>query len=150
MVPVEILKRLDIFDGLTEAEMKSITEIAELRECPKGSVIFKENQDAEMLYVLLLGNIAIHFETGRHQEAIVHSVGAGQAFGWSALVQPYQFTASARCVNNSKLVCIDRKKLRDLLNMDCHMGFVIMEKLAELVSTRLRDTRLQLISLLHG
>lgn len=150
MVPVEILKTLDIFDGLTKPELDAVSRIAEEKDYPKGAVIFKENDDSESLYVLLQGNVSINFEIGRHQEAIVHSVSAGQAFGWSALVQPFQFTASAKCVNNSKIVVIDRHALRALLDQDCHMGFVIMEKLSELVSERLRDTRLQLISMLHG
>ena len=150
MVPVETLKTFDIFDGLTGPELEQISIIAESRECPKGSVIFRENEDSESLFVLMQGNVAINIEIGRHQEAIVHSVGAGEAFGWSALVQPYQFTASAKCINNSRLVVIDRYALRKLIDQDCHMGFVIMEKLAKLVSDRLRDTRLQLISMLHG
>jgi len=150
MVPVEILKRLDIFDNLNKQELEAITEIADIRDCPKATVIFTENQEADALFVLLQGNVALHFEVGRHEEAIVHSVGAGQAFGWSALIQPYLFTASAKCINNSKLVVIDRYRLRSLLDEDCHMGFVVMEKLAELVSERLKDTRLQLISMLHS
>jgi CRP/FNR family cyclic AMP-dependent transcriptional regulator len=150
MVTADILKTLDIFEGLTDRELEEVSRISEIRECPKGTVIFRENEDSESLYLLLQGNVAINIEIGRHQEAIVHSVGAGEAFGWSALVQPYQFTASAMCVNNSRIVVIDRFALRKLIDLDCHMGFVIMEKLAELVSERLRDTRLQLISMLHG
>lgn len=150
MVPIETLKDLDIFDGLSERELELLTGIAEIVELPKGSIIFKEHDEANNLFILLQGNIAIQFEVGRNRDVVVHSVGSGQAFGWSALVQPYKFTATARCINASKLVTISRVKLRDLMEGDCHLGFVIMEKLAELVSERLRDTRIQLISMLHG
>jgi CRP-like cAMP-binding protein len=151
MVPIETLKNLDIFDGLSERELESLTEIAEIAELPKGSIIFREHEDSQQPSSYCWWNIAIQFEVGHHtQDAVVHSVGSGQAFGWSALVQPYKFTATARCINASKLVTISRVKLRDLMEEDCHMGFVIMEKLAELVSERLRETRIQLISMLHG
>ncbi len=150
MVPIETLKSLDIFDGLNDKELESLKEIAEVVELPKGAIIFREHEDANDLFILLQGNIAIQFEVGRNRDAVVHSVGAGQAFGWSALVQPCQFTATAKCINHSTLVTISRVKLRDLMEEDCHMGFVIMEKLAELVSERLRETRIQLISMLHG
>ena len=150
MVPIETLKDLDIFDGLSERELELLTGIAETVELPKGSIIFKEHDEANNLFILLHGNIAIQFEVGHHRDAVVHSVGAGQAFGWSALIQPYKFTATAKCINASKLVTISRVKLRDLMEDDCHLGFVIMEKLAETVSERLRETRIQLISMLHG
>ena len=150
MVDAEILQRLDVFDGLTPHELKAVTGISELVEYPKGSMVFKENEDARKLYVLLEGKVAIQYEVGRNMEAIVHTVTAGQAFGWSALVQPYQFTASARCMEDSSIVTVDRASMRGLIEMDCHLGFLIMEKLAELISGRLRDTRIQLISMIHG
>jgi CRP-like cAMP-binding protein len=150
MVDAEILKKLDIFEGLTAPELKAVTQISEVAEYPKGAMVFKENEEAGKLYVLLEGRIAIQFEVGRHLEAVVHTVTPGQAFGWSALVQPYQFTASARCMDDSRVVTVDREGLRNLLELDCRIGFIIMEKLAELVSGRLRETRIQLVNMIHG
>ena len=150
MVPVEILKNLDVFDGLTPLELEAITEISEIVTFPRGSMIFREGDEADDLFLLLSGKVSIEFEVGRHQDAVVHSVMPGQAFGWSGLIHPYLFTASARAAEDSKVVTVQRDRLRKLLDMDCHMGFVIMEKLAELITARLRDARIQLISLLHG
>ena len=150
MVPVETLKKLDVFDGLNKTELEAVQGIAREEDFPRGTVIFNENEEAKSLFVLLQGNVAIQFEVGRNRQAIVHSVSSGQAFGWSALVPPHRFTASAKCVNKCKVVAVDTGGLRRLLDMDCHMGFVLMEKLSELVSARLRDTRMQLISMLHG
>ncbi len=150
MLSFEILKKLDIFDGLPDSELKAIAGISEVIECPKGTMAFKENEEAKKLYVLIEGKVAIQFEVGRHQEAVVHSVASGQAFGWSALVQPYKFTAGARCMEDCKVLTVDREGMRRLLEEDCRVGFIIMEKLAEIISQRLRDTRIQLISMIHG
>ncbi|MBI5190507.1 MAG: cyclic nucleotide-binding domain-containing protein [Nitrospirae bacterium] len=150
MVPVETLKNLDVFGGLTEFEMMEVARVCDTHDYPAGSMVFRENDDADKLYVLLEGRVAIQFELGRHQDAVVHTATGGQAFGWSALVQPYRFTASARCMDDSKILTVDREGLRGLLAEDCHIGFIIMEKLAELISGRLRETRIQLISMVHG
>jgi CRP-like cAMP-binding protein len=150
MVPAEILRKLELFDGLTADELNAVTGLANVVEYPKGSMIFKENESAEHLYVLLEGMVAIQFELARNQTAVVHTSTAGQAFGWSAMVQPYKFTASARCVADSKVVTVDGENIRKLAREDCHVGFVIMEKLAQVISTRLRETRMQLISAIHG
>ncbi|MBI5696255.1 MAG: cyclic nucleotide-binding domain-containing protein [Nitrospirae bacterium] len=150
MVPVETLKSLDVFSGLTEFEMMEVARVCDTQDYPSGTMVFRENDDADRLYVLLAGRVAIQFEVGRHQDAVVHTSEAGQAFGWSALVQPYRFTASARCMSDSKILTVDREGLRALLSEDCHIGFIIMEKLAEIISKRLRETRIQLISMIHG
>jgi len=150
MVPVETLRKLDLFEGLNEIELNAVTSVADLIDCRKGAAIFSENEEATKLYVLLDGMVSINFEVGRHQEVIVHTVKAGEAFGWSALVQPYRFTASAKCMQDSKVITVDGDNLKKLLKDDCHMGYVIMEKLAALVSGRLQDTRVQLISAANG
>jgi len=150
MVSVDTLKKLDIFDGLPVSELKVIADISDVESCPRGTMAFSENREAKKLYVLLEGKVVIQFEVGRHQDAVVHTVAPGQAFGWSALVQPHKFTASAKCTEDCKLLTVDREGLRRLLEEDCRTGFIIMEKLAEIISMRLRDTRLQLISMIHG
>jgi len=150
MVSSDILGKLDIFSGLSRKELKALEGVSEEVHYTKGDIIFREYDEAQKLYVLLRGSVSIQFEVGHHQEAVVHVAGDGQALGWSALIQPYRFTASARCRENSVIVEVDRAGLKVLMDKDCYLGFVIMEKLAELVSMRLRETRLQLISMLHG
>lgn len=150
MVPADVLGGLDIFGGLTESELDAVTRISNITRCNKGEFIFKEYDQARELYVLKEGKVAIEFEVGRHEEAVVHIAQAGQAFGWSALIIPYRFTASARCMEDSEVITVDREGLKKLMDTDCYLGFVIMEKLAEIISVRLRETRLQLISMIHG
>lgn len=150
MVPADTLRKLDLFDGLSAPELKKLEGISELAAYPRGAFIFIENEEARKLYIMLEGKVAVQFETARHQEAVVHIASSGEAFGWSAMVQPYRFTASARAIEDSKVVTVDGERLRMFLKDDCHIGFVIMEKLAQAISNRLRETRLQLISCVHG
>lgn len=150
MVPADTLKNLELFEGLSELELKKLEGISDLVEFSKGSFVFTENEEARKLYAVLEGKVAVQLETGRHQAAVVHIAVSGEAFGWSAMVQPYRFSASARCVEDSKVVTVDGESLRGFLKDDCHIGFVIMEKLAQIISNRLRDMRLQLISCVHG
>ena len=42
------------------------------------------------------------------------------------------------------------KDLHNFCLEDCRLCYMIMENLARTISIRLKDTRLQLISLLHG
>jgi len=150
MVPRETLWKLDVFKGLTEREVEALSEISETVEYGPDSVIFRESEEARDLHILLEGRVSMLFEVGRGREAILHTVAEGEAFGWSALVQPYRFTASAKALEKSMVVSVDGPALKKLMDKDCYLGFVIMEKLAELISARLRDTRLQMINLVHG
>jgi len=150
MVAAEELWKLDVFKGLTENEVKALSDISEKVDLKAGQFVFREGEEARDLFILLAGRVSMLLEVGRGREAVVHSVDAGEAFGWSALVQPYRFTATAKALEESRVVAVDGQALKKLMDKDCYLGFVIMEKLAELISSRLRDTRLQMINLVHG
>ena len=75
---------------------------------------------------------------------------AGEAFGWSSLVEPFKFSAGARCVEDSTVISIDVRKLKDQINQDYRLGYIIMGKVSKIISDRLRNTRLQLIHVTYG
>jgi len=147
MVPVELLKRMDVFEGLTEEDLRKIAAIAEERTYDAGQMIFAENDMATKLFLVQEGRVAIQFALGDRRRATVQTVGKGHLVGWSALVEPYRFTASAVAVVPSRLIAVDGQGLQELFQADCRLGFIIMHRLAVIISERLRDTRLQLISL---
>jgi CRP-like cAMP-binding protein len=70
----------------------------------------------------------------------------GETFGWSALIEPRRYTASAVCLGEVKVLAIDGAKLSKLLEEDLQLGFTVMKKVAEIISSRLRNTRSQLRS----
>ena len=49
-----------------------------------------------------------------------------------------------------QVIVLTGQDMRELCRMNCGTCYTIMEKLATIISSRLKDTRLQLISLMHG
>jgi CRP-like cAMP-binding protein len=78
--------------------------------------------------------------------ATVMTVGPGEIFGWSSLVEPYQLTASAYCATPVRVVAITASGVRALMTMSCSLGYRLMQKECQVASGRLRATRLQLLS----
>ena len=72
----------------------------------------------------------------------------GRVFGWSSLVETRQYTSSAVCMEDSKVLTIKGKDLLALLEKMPAAGFVVMRRLAGIASSRLRSTREQLIATL--
>jgi CRP-like cAMP-binding protein len=65
----------------------------------------------------------------------------GDAFGTSALVPPYQYSLSARCVEKGILFCMETSALRKLATEDRDIGCQMMTNLAAHFLDRLRETR---------
>jgi CRP/FNR family transcriptional regulator, cyclic AMP receptor protein len=150
MVSAEPIRKSELFEGLTDDELVAIAKIAREEIYEAGASIFAENQIAEDLYIVREGRVAILVDIGRGRQTVIDTVAKGGSFGWSAMVPPYILTGTAKAVEKSRVIAIPADGLRELCRKNCRTCYTIMEKLAMIISGRLKDTRLQLISLMYS
>jgi CRP-like cAMP-binding protein len=148
-VTPRILRTFPIFAGLTATELKSLSIIAEQVSYQRGDLIFKEDQPAHTLYLVVDGWLDIVVNTdaeGEHKE-LVTTLSPGEIFGWSALVEPYTYTASAVCASPAEIIEFKGADLLGLFELDPRLCCVIMRRVCQVIADRLRATRLQMVSL---
>ena len=75
---------------------------------------------------------------------VVHRVIPGELFGWSALVAPYTYTASAECVDPGEVIVVNGHELHMMLDENPVVGYRIMANLDTEISSRLMQTRQKL------
>lgn len=68
----------------------------------------------------------------------------GEIAGISALIEPYQYTATARVTRPGRLVKIDAIALRRLCSNDPHLACAVLRAAARTAMERLHFTRVQL------
>jgi CRP-like cAMP-binding protein len=78
---------------------------------------------------------------------LVTMVTRGDVFGWSALVEPYVYTASAHCVTPVVVLAFPAHDVLALLRDDSSLCYIIMNRICQVLASRLRATRQQLVSL---
>ena len=150
MVGLEALRKSDLFEGLSDDELAAIAKMAREEVYDTGATIFRENEVAKNLYIVREGRVAILIDIGRGKQTVIDTIGRNGSFGWSAMVPPYILTGTAKTIERTRLIVINGHDLRCLCRMNCATCYTIMEKLATIVSSRLKDTRLQLISLMYS
>ncbi len=151
MISYDDLKKIEFFADLTEEELRAIQQICKEEGYRAGDFIFREDTLAEHLYVLKSGKVSIDIRVANDRYLSVFTVSRfAEPFGWSALVVPFRFSASARCIEDSTIFSIDGKRLMALIERDYRMGFLIMRRIARVISERVRETRLQLIHTFYG
>jgi len=149
MVSPELLRRFPFFAGLSDEELKSIAMISEEEKYEANTFIFRERDKAEKLYVLLEGTVDIMVDTDEEgaQRETVSTLSPGDVFCWSAVVEPHVLTASAFAATPVTVVAVDGAGLRAMFELDCHLGYRILQRVAQVISNRLKDTRIQMLSL---
>lgn len=150
MIGLEALRKSDLLEGLSDDELAAIAKMAREEIHEVGTIIFRENEVARNLYIVREGRVAILIDIGRGKQTVIDTVCRNSSFGWSAMVPPYILTSTAKTMERTRVIVLTGQDLRELCRMSCSTCYTIMEKLATIISTRLKDTRLQLISLMQS
>jgi len=151
MAIIDTLKSSELFGGLETAHLEKFSVLCRGGSYKQGMMIFNEGDEAAELYILTDGRVALEMQVCPvpNRPAIptaLEVVTKGECFGWSALVEPYVYTLSARCMTNCTVLAIKGDMLRKAMADDPVLGYEVMRKLAQLISLRLTHTRLRLTS----
>ena len=146
MVNAKILRGFGLFKGLGDKQLDKIAELCKERSLREGERVFEEGTRATDIHLCRSGkvDIMIWVREPWNKNVVVHRAEAGELFGWSALVVPYTYTASAECVEDGQEIYINGSQLLDLFDQDPRMGYVVMKNVTSDVSTRLTQTRQKL------
>jgi CRP-like cAMP-binding protein len=145
VISPELLRRHSFFRGFSAAELELLATAGREQALAACEMLFTEGARADHFYFLAEGEMETLLKTDE-EDISLSAIPPGEPVGWSALIDPHVYTASARSVGRSAVIAFPRPTLAALLEDD-HFAATLMKKLAELISSRLRDTQVQLLSL---
>lgn len=144
---IKMLKNIYLFSELSEAELKKIADIAEVKNFLPGQDIFTVGQAASAIYVVVMGTVKISVNTGEGDEIQIRTLGSGSHFGEMPFIDGDKRSASVQTVESSHLAEIPYEKLAKLLEGDIHMAAKFYRSMAKFLAVRLRTTTSDLNSL---
>lgn len=147
MVSTDQLARVALFEDLSDEQLQQIAKLSTEKTVARGDVLFGESEPARYLYILLEGEISLRVQlTSRNQQITVGAIDQEmQSFGWSGVIPPHFFTATALAVRDSRVIEVDGQALLVVLEEDPQVGFYVMQSIARLISNRLRNCRTALL-----
>ena len=141
---VQLLKGVEVFEGLTDDELKRIAGICREARFRKGDVITTQGEEGDEMYIVRDGFVAVTVgEGGDGGPRTEVNLGTGQVVGEMALVDRGPRSATVRCVTDSATVnAIKRDTFEALCQSNHHIGMVVYRNLAADLSFKLRHRHL--------
>jgi CRP/FNR family transcriptional regulator, cyclic AMP receptor protein len=137
------LSEVVIFHGLDKAQLESILGISSMQQFDRGTVIFKEGDPGEELYLILNGKVRIsrHLSgVGVGEEALA-ILEPSQAFGEMAVIEDDVVrSATATAHGPCSMLLIRKKAFQRLLRDNHDLAYIILSNVVKLLSSRLRTT----------
>lgn len=159
------LSQFSFFSDVSRERLSEIEAFSIIQTYGKGDVVFQNSEPAKNLYSLVHGEVdlAILFKEKivtkdiKYEEYIstrvesferpivIEKVGAGDVFGWSALVSPEKMTATARCATDCEIVLIPAADLRQVFSHDSELGYKLTTRISSIIAGRLNSRTEKLV-----
>jgi len=132
----EVVRRAPLFTALDEAAAVSLRSSMDTVKIAKGSILFKEGDDGEHLYVIVDGKLKLGTSSGDGRENLLSILGPGEMFGELSLFDPGPRTSTATAVTDAKLLSLGHEKVIPWLKQHPEVSLQLLTRLSQ----RLRRT----------
>ena len=131
MIDVTFLSSMDLFSGVQQELLEPIVEQSSVHSLQRGDMLFSEGDEANDLYIVLEGRVAIANRSFDGRESVVALMESGDLFGEMPLFRPDGRSADARVLENSSVVVIPYVPVKSLYQEHPEMLWKIVDMLAE-------------------
>ena len=133
IISIDRLRHVDIFQELTDWELQIVSQFVQEENLAEGSILTEEGEEADRLFILEQGAVALRARGGEQYNITT----PWKIVGWSFLVPPRRYTATATTIAPSKLLMIKSPDFHYLIHKEPKMGIKVMANLAQVVASRL-------------
>jgi CRP-like cAMP-binding protein len=151
MIPVETLKNYSIFDHQDDAMLARIANLAEARVVEAGDQLFSQGDPATHLFLVMEGSVVLTMNVGQKGAQTLEELeplGKDRVVGWSSMVNPHVYKMGAFAKQRSKVVAFEGEKLQELFDENPSFGYYFLQRLTEVIGSRLIGKCVQLMSLI--
>ena len=134
MISIDRLREVEILQGLSEWELQSIAQFFSEETIASGVSLCEESARADQLYILQQGSVSL--SSKKLGQLDINT--PGKIVGWSFLVPPFRYTASAVTTIPSRLLVIKSPDFYYLIHKEPKMGMKVMNNLAQVMVTRFK------------
>lgn len=145
MDTIELLKKVRIFQGLSDDELEKFAAISADEQFPPEAVIIEEGAEGRALYIIKKGTVKVSKVEGEMETELVKLV-AGEEFGEMSLVEDTTTSARVTAYNDVECMVISRDPFLELLEGDVPVSAKVYKNFTKVLSERLRYTSSELMT----
>ena len=130
-----VIRRMQILAGVSERTIDRIAAQSRALDVDEGDVLYAVGDPARSVYVIDSGRLRFTLGADGRPAASGSIIRPGDILGWAALLadQPRRI-ATVAALEPSRLLEIEGRRLLEALEEDPHAGFLVMHRLARMIT----------------
>ncbi|NOZ61338.1 MAG: Crp/Fnr family transcriptional regulator [Calditrichaeota bacterium] len=145
-----------LFESLTPEQLKIFSDLASIKEVPRGSHVFHEGQPASAFFIVFFGMLKIYKLSSDGAEQILHIHKTGDLIAEAVIFDFDEFPAYCQAIADSALVRFPKQEFLEALRCFPEISFQIMraysrrirQLVAKIEEISLHDVRARLANFL--
>ncbi len=147
---LEKLEKHELFGLLSPKEIQRLRNVSGVVKLKKGDNVYSEGIPASHLFVLLKGKVELRRLTREGPSIVVEDLTEGGLFGVSALMGMERFLLNAECVEDSEVLKIEVKVLRQILDENPVVGYATQRRISQILFKRYLTAMERLQAVAHA
>lgn len=141
-----ILHRHPFVSGFQPHHVDKLATLGKSAHFKADEILFREGEACNKFYLIVSGPVSLELALPRNVIQI-QRIGAGDGLGWSAALVGRGKHFQARALDDLETLYFEGQDVLAACREDPEFGFVFMLRLLEVVASRLRATRVQLVDM---
>jgi len=146
----KMLGTVPLFQDVDENVLELLEPLFEPYSCSAETAIFEQGDPAHYLYLILDGSVEIVYKPYDGPPITITNQVEGSIIGWSAVIGNTSYTSGAVCKGDTQAIRMSKRDLHKLCAREPEAGRIILDLLADSVSSRWHDARSQIQNLLNN
>ncbi len=126
---LDILRRLPLFARLGTEALESVARRTVLRRISRDTILFRTGQPSQGLYVVVEGAVRVYRANRDGREQVLHVQGPGQAVAEVPLFDGGPYPASARAIEDSRVLFLPRSEFEWLYQNNPEIADAVIREL---------------------
>ena len=141
------MKEYQFFKDFSTEDLSFISGCGKIVVFDANEKVAQEGDAADWFYLVRSGRLAIETAIPGKPQLLNQTLVEGEICGWSWLFEPYKWTFDVTATEQTRVIAFDGKCLSKKCQEDYRLGYFFMRKFAEIMTSRLAHTRMQLMDI---
>jgi len=125
-----LLGGVGLFRSMDDDERRALAAVMDLRAYQAGQVVFQQGEEGDSLLCVVSGQLDTLVKDNAGQEIVLTELGPGDAVGEMSMLDGRPRSATVRCVEDARVLVLERDELLALLPRAPHLALDMMAQMA--------------------
>jgi CRP-like cAMP-binding protein len=133
-----------LFEQLSGEQLDALSTIAEEAWYDAGYMVYRQGTRADYMYIVLEGSVELSLQRKNGLGIYIDSLGEDDLFGSCLCLDFGEYSLSARCTRETRMLKISTRELKRLMDADPPLGYLIQRAISRAYFQRYLDTVIKL------